>query len=91
MPQLLFGYLWNDCPRALVDYFELEEDYPSAVLLFDYSADLELLESEYRRQNPHVGRVLTELIKFPPAEILELIPKDVEPYAWSMFTLLLAW
>jgi len=92
MPQLLLGYEWEDCPQALIGLLDekyLGLDHPKAVLLFDYCSDLELLEQEYMKQNPKVVHVEICVIKFLPEEVLKMI--KTKPFAWNMFTLLLAW
>ena len=88
MPQLLLGYEWEDCPQALIELLD-GPDHPKAVLLFDYCSDLELLEQEYTKQNPMVVHVEISVIKFLPDEVLTMI--KTKPFAWNMFTLLLAW
>jgi len=93
--QLIFSSLWKDCNEDIKQLVEVEllmnncKDTPKAVLLFEYTMDLDLLEEEYVKQNPEVNKVIIGYMKFLPKNLLYLI-ENKKLFSKNMFPLLIA-
>ena len=95
LPELLFSDTWLNCNQDIKQLVEDElfmkncNEIPKAVLLFEYTMDLDLIEEEYLKQNPEVNKVILGYVKFLPKNLLYLI-ENKKLFSKNMFPLLIA-
>ena len=95
LPELLYCNMWSNCNEDIKKIVEDElfinncNEIPKAVLLFEYTMDLDLLEEEYIKQNPEVKNVIISFVKFLPKNLLYLI-ENKKLFSKNMFPLLIS-
>ena len=100
--QLLFAELWENCNEDIKQLanetiiFEQMfdptlniEEPPKAVLLFEYTRDLDLLKEDYLEDHPEVKHIIVRQIQFLP-ECLSYLFEDKQLFTYNMFPIIIA-